>query len=128
MNNRTFLEISKQQSVFNNSIEEVIRDVDVNIENGEIKNMNLNLTDEPVDFVKNVEERNKFLKNDNRINLNENLENSTFGEKIISNTNIVVKTEKISDVEIKKTAFDVDGRVLSSVNDIILPDGGLKRT
>lgn len=126
MNNKIFLKLNKQQSILNNSFEEVIRNVDLNIENGRIKNMNLDLIDEPIDFVKNLEERNKFLKSDNKINLNDNLDNSKFGQKLLSKN--IIKTEKISDVQIKKTAFNVDGRILSSVIDTKLSDDRLKRT
>lgn len=128
MHNKIFLEISKQYSIFNQSLEELTRDVDVIIENGKIVNMNFDLLEEPVDFIKNVENRNKFLKVEDRIDLNENLENTKFGQKIISNTHLIVKTEKVSDREVKKYAFTKDGRLLSSVNDFLLPDGSIKRS
>ena len=44
--------------------------------------------------------------------MDEHLDKSKFGLKIISNNPIIVKTERISDVEIKKTAFDIEGRIL----------------
>lgn len=90
--------------------------------------MELDLIDEPIHFVENVEEQNPFLKPENKINLSDNIENSKFGQKIVSNVPIIIKYETISDVEVKKQAFNRDGRLLSSVNDILQSDGSIKRS
>lgn len=47
---------------------------------------------------------------------------------MIGNNSIIIKIEKISDVEIKILAFSLDGRSLSEVKDTLLSDGAIKRS
>jgi hypothetical protein len=69
-----------------------------------------------------------FTSKANKIDLNKNLENTTFGEKYVGTKTIIVKTEKISDTEVIKDVFGTDGRLISHAHDIILPDGSIKRS
>ena len=129
MDNKTFMEISKQNYIFDYSLQENISIIDVKTENGMITDLDLKFNDsEENNFIENIEENNRVSKENNKIYLSENLENSTFGQKFLSNIPIVIKIEKISEKEVKKYAFNMDGRLLLSVIDKVLDDGTIMRT
>lgn len=83
----------------------------------------------PLNFLNKTKDTNQLRKKEDRINLYDNLKNSTFWKKVLENGSIfIMKLETISDIKAKKTVFDRDGRVLVSVIDLKLSDGSLKRS
>ena len=128
IDNKMYQEITKQLTIFDDSLEEHVRDTDVTIDNGKVINLKLDLFEEPVDFIKNLEDRNKILRTEDRIDINKNLDNSTFGQKLLANTPIIIKVDKISENEVSKYAFSEEGKLLSNVNFERLSDGNIKRS
>lgn len=129
MDNRTFSEVWKQFNLFEPVLEEELIDIPMNIVNGKIDSMEVNMDREnDPDFLLCLNEQNYYLKPEQRIDLNDNVDNSRFGQKFIDKERIVMKIEKLSELEVKKYAFSLDGKLLGSTKDELLSDGRLKRS
>lgn len=126
---RLFDEISKQKQFFDLKITENVKPLEIDISENRINSIPVVLKNETFDLYQKVETFNqKLVKDVNKIDLNDNLENSSFGVKYISNDKpIFIKSEKISEEQTKKMAFDKTGRLLANIHDELLPDNSIKR-
>lgn len=128
-----FKDLSKQFSVFNTSIDEHIKVLDIEINDNNITNIKIDLTDRSINFIDKLNTYYKVSTKENRNyifhKINKNLDNSTFGMKYISNNNyIIIKTEKENDYITHKTAFTKEGRFITELTDTLLEKGVLKRS
>lgn len=105
MNNQTYQDIVNNKKIFNPTLEVDFREIQTTIENSKIIKLDLSFLDRSIDFLENIEWRNKNLINNNLINKNkvinihEKIYISTFGLKIINNK-IIIMNNKIIIIKI----------------------------
>lgn len=133
MPTRTFTEINKLFTILIPFFEDdTFETVNVTKKEGKLLSMDLDLLDDNnnlYNFIDKINDLNNLRKKDKKIDLNYNLDKSSFGIKVLSNGKVcILKLQRISYIKLDKTVFDKDGRVMISVIDTKLLNGSLKRS